>query len=76
MLLRTPKREFIEHLAFALSFAGQALVMWALNELLHSPDLVVWLLMALLQALLAVVMPNFIHRVFRPFFRPWHLQWS
>ncbi|WP_321283906.1 DUF4401 domain-containing protein [uncultured Vibrio sp.] len=64
ILLRTPRNEFIEHLALALSLAGQALVVYWIFD--HSPvvDALNWLWVMLFQAVLVVLMPNFIHRVF------------
>ncbi|MGD8576111.1 MAG: DUF4401 domain-containing protein [Thiohalophilus sp.] len=68
-VLRMPKNEFVEHLALAASLAGQFLFVWALFDILgwDNRQVLFWLLIALLQAVLAYVMPNFIHRVFSSF---------
>ena len=66
-ILRIPKNEFIEHLGLASSLAGQALVVFAIFDIASQDDKVAWLLVALLQAPLAVVMPSFVHRVFSSF---------
>jgi hypothetical protein len=62
-VLRIPKNEFFEHLALAMSIAGQALAVWAFYEILDTHGALLWALVALLQILLAVVMPNYVHRV-------------
>ncbi len=66
-ILRIPKNEFVEHLALAVSLAGQALVVFAIIEATDGDEKVAAILVALLQAALAVVMPNFVHRVFSSF---------
>lgn len=66
-ILRIPKNEFIEHLALAVSLAGQALVVVAIFKISNRNAEIAWLLVALLQVLLAVVMPSFVHRVFSSF---------
>ncbi|MEZ4601198.1 MAG: DUF4401 domain-containing protein [Syntrophotaleaceae bacterium] len=63
-VLRTPKNEFLEHLSLAVSLAGQGLVVFALVKAADGNEEIVWILLALLQALLAFVMPSFVHRVF------------
>jgi hypothetical protein len=67
-LLRMPKNEFVEHLVLAASLAGQILMGWAIFRFLEGNLTMIWVLLGLLQALLAVVMPNFIHRVFSAYF--------
>jgi uncharacterized membrane protein len=66
-LLRVRKNEFLEHLALAVSLAGQALVVFAIVEASDGNERVIWVLLAVLQVILAVVMPNFVHRVFSSF---------
>lgn len=63
-LLRISANEFIEHLGMAISLAGQVLIAYALFESSPPDDVTAWLLLALLQTILAVLMPNFVHRVF------------
>jgi hypothetical protein len=66
-LLRISTNEFVEHLALAVSLAGQALVVFALFDGSDLDSITVWLLVALMQISLALVMPNFVHRVFSSF---------
>ncbi len=66
-ILHGPKNEFVEHLALAVSLTGQALVIFAFFDTTGSDKEIAWLLVALLQAALALVMPNFVHRVFSSF---------
>lgn len=67
-VLRTPQNEFVEHLALALSLAGQALAVYALFQFSTGNDNNAFLLVALLQAMLALAMQNYIHRVLSSFF--------
>jgi uncharacterized membrane protein len=67
-ILRIPKNEFVEHLALAVSLAGQALVVFAIFDILNRNEKVAWLLVVLLQVPLAILMPNFVHQVFSSFF--------
>ncbi|MFT5697489.1 MAG: putative membrane protein [Desulforhopalus sp.] len=66
-VLRRSGNEFIEHLALALSLAGQALVVYAIFNFVRSSDNTAFLLVALLQVVLALVMHNYIHCVFSAF---------
>jgi uncharacterized membrane protein len=63
-LLKNNPHEFLEHLMLAVSLAGQALIAWAFfaNEWLGSP-LISWLTLFVLQSLLSVFMPHYVHRV-------------
>ncbi len=65
IILRIPKNEFFEHLGLAISMAGQGFLIFSIfyfNKTLS--DLTPWLLVALLHLTLAIIMPNFVHRVF------------
>ncbi len=64
-ILRIPKNEFFEHVALAVSLAGQALIAYGLFDGLTYKD--AWIFYALVQVALAIVMPNFVHRVFSSF---------
>lgn len=64
-ILRIPKNEFFEHVALAVSLAGQALIALSLFDGMN--DKVAWGVIALVQVVLAVLMPNFVHRVFSSF---------
>jgi len=67
VILRIPRNEFFEHLALAVSLAGQALIVFAIFEFWPRNEDIAWLLVALLQASLAIVMPSFVHRAFSSF---------
>lgn len=66
-LLRIRKNEFVEHLALAVSLAGQGLVTFAIFDIADPSEHIAWLLLTWLQALLAIAMPHFVHRVFSSF---------
>ena len=67
-LLRIKANEFLEHLALALSLAGQVLLVLAITSFFkYDREATVWLLIALVQLPLALFMPNFIHRLFSAF---------
>lgn len=66
-LLRISKNEFVEHLALAVSLAGQALIVFVLFDDSGLDRMMDWLLVALLQIFLTLVMPNFVHRIFSSF---------
>jgi len=63
-ILRMPKNEFFEHVALAISLAGQVLIIYSIFQIVDRESVVVWILVALLQSFLAVVIPSFVHRVF------------
>jgi uncharacterized membrane protein len=67
-VVRTAGNEFVEHLALALSLAGQALAVYAIFQFSGGNDNIALLLVALLQVMLALAMNNYIHRVFSSFF--------
>lgn len=62
-LLYRPKAEFFEHLGLALSLVGQVLIAFAGFDFPAVP----WDVLAIFQAFLVLVMPNFLHRVFSAF---------
>lgn len=66
-VLRLSKNEFAEHLALALSLAGQALIIFAIFDFTDYDESIAWFLVTLLQLLLTFLMPNFVHRVFSSF---------
>ncbi len=68
VILRIRKNEFFEHLALAVSLAGQALFVFAIFEFSNHNEKIAWMLVAILQVSLAMIMPNFVHRVFSSFF--------
>ncbi len=72
-ILRMPKNEFFEHLALAVSLAGQALIVMAIFDISTNSESMIWILISLLQIMLVIIMPNFIHRVFSSFFATYAL---
>jgi len=66
-ILRKPGKAFEEHLALAMSVAGQVIAMWALFNLSKNSDFIFWALVTALQASLAILMPNVLHRVLSSF---------
>jgi len=66
-ILRIPNNEFVEHLALAASLAGQALIAFSIIDFTNQDEKIAWLLVALLQVLLSLIMPSFVHRVFSAF---------
>lgn len=66
-ILRRPGNEFLEHLALAVSLAGQALIVLIIFRTGGTGVARTWAQVALLQAALAAVMPDFVHRVFSAF---------
>ena len=69
LLRRLGQNDFAAQFALAVSFAGQALFALGLIGLLghERPATTFWLLMALLQVVLAAVMPSSIHRLWSAF---------
>lgn len=63
-ILKAPQSEFFEHIALAVSLSGQALIAWALFEHLEYENEILWLVVAVIQLLLAWFMPSFLHRFF------------
>ncbi len=60
-----PRNDFIAQFGFAISLAGQALLLVGLAELAGDrPSAVTFLPMAAVEAALAFAVPNYIHRVF------------
>lgn len=66
-ILRVPKNEFFEHTGLAISLAGQALVVYSFvgGSLFgeHS-EYISWFFIGVFHTVLAIFMPNFVHRVF------------
>ncbi len=64
IILRIPKNEFFEHLGLAISMAGQGFLIFTVFYFNKTAfNLTPWLLVALLNVTLAVIMPSFVHRV-------------
>lgn len=62
-LLRMARGDVLEHMALAVSLAGQLLIAWGIVELWELSNSLWWLLFGL-QAMLALVMPSRVHRSF------------
>lgn len=63
-LLRAQRNAFQEHLGLAISLAGQGLVVFALMQVMDRSAASTYALVALFELALAILMPNFVHRVF------------
>lgn len=66
-LLARQDNEFLAHLALAVSLAGQALLMWGVVDALHESVQLCALILAIIEVVLTMIMPSFIHRVFSSF---------
>lgn len=62
-LLQAAKNEFLEHLALAVSLAGQALVIFGIFQLTHQRDDIAWVILTLFEIPIVLIIPNFVHRV-------------
>ncbi|HMC93021.1 MAG TPA: DUF4401 domain-containing protein [Allosphingosinicella sp.] len=56
-------QDFVEQLALAVSLAGQALIAYGLHEILHGGGAGLYFAFAVVEALLVLAIPNFLHRV-------------
>lgn len=70
-LFRRARSDVLEHLALAVSLAGQLLIAWALVEFWNASTYPFWSLLGWsllgLQCVLALVMPSQVHRTFSAF---------
>ena len=66
-IFRSQNKIFLEHFGFAVSLAGQVLILWSLFEHLRFGTTEFWGSVAVFQIFLAILMPNFVHRVFSSF---------
>jgi uncharacterized membrane protein len=63
-LLHAARTDFSAMFGFAVSLAGQALLAYGIARVFErTGDAVPWAAMALIEALLAIAMPNFVHRL-------------
>lgn len=67
---------FFEQLALAISLCGQFMIAWALFELFSLRETTVFILLACIQGTLALLMPNFLHRVLSSWFAMVALFWG
>lgn len=72
-VFRVNKNEFFDHLALAISLAGQAMICWSLITGFRHDHEIVWLLMGALQIALAVLIANSVHRGLCALFGVWSL---
>lgn len=56
------RQDFVEQLALAVSLAGQGLIAFGLGNLISGDDVPFYLVFALVEALLVLAIPNFLHR--------------
>lgn len=75
-ILNKARGDFVEQLALATSIAGQGLVIYVIFKSSGWGGAGAWSLTALLHAMLAIVMPNFIHRVFSSLFAAFSLSFA
>jgi len=68
VLLKNQKSDFFEHIGLSLSLAGQVLIIYGIVNISNSKEAVIWGALFLMQTSLALIMPNFIHRVLSAFF--------
>ncbi|WP_148253432.1 DUF4401 domain-containing protein [Aidingimonas lacisalsi] len=66
-LLRKTPGDFGEHLALAISLAGQGLAVWAVGTFLGGMSVGLWWAVLALQAVLAMAMPSSTHRILAAF---------
>ncbi|MCH4811707.1 DUF4401 domain-containing protein [Vreelandella neptunia] len=62
-LFRRARSDVLEHLALAVSLAGQLLIAWAAVAFWHESAYLFWSLLGL-QSVLALIMPSLVHRAF------------
>ena len=67
---------FLEQLALATSLCGQFMVGWALFDIFSIRETSAFLALAAFQCILAIVMPNFLHRVISTWFAMIALFWG
>ncbi|GAA0852966.1 DUF4401 domain-containing protein [Aliiglaciecola litoralis] len=67
-LLVSSDSEFVEHLGLAVSLAGQSLVAFALFFNSAVDESFSWFILAIVQCILAYLMPNYIHRMMSAYF--------
>jgi hypothetical protein len=67
-ILSAAANDFLQQFGLAVSFAGQALIVFGCGELLDWRGNGIWWLIALLQVVVAVVMPSFMQRLVAAFF--------
>jgi len=63
-MLRIAGNDFKEHLALAISLTGQACILFAIVQSSNNVEKNIWLQLAMMQGVLAVIMPHFVHRIF------------
>src|SRR5688572_7371472 len=71
VLFRAARSDFSSMFGFAVSFAGQALLAVGLFRIMESEhSTAAWAAMALIEVVLVIAMPNFIHRLASAFAAP------
>ena len=67
-LFQEKQSDFLEHFLLALSMTGQVLIIFSMANILNSYAQTLFLFVAIFQAFLMWVMPNYTHRVLSSFF--------
>lgn len=67
MLDKQQSKDFANQFVLAVSFAGQALITYGLLDWSNAKNLLAWIFIALVQAVLAFIMPNSLHRTWSAF---------
>lgn len=67
MLDKQQGKDFANQFALAISFAGQALIVYGLFDWSNTKNTFVWIVLAVIQSALAFIMPNSLHRVWSAF---------
>ncbi|WP_067867546.1 GDYXXLXY domain-containing protein [Neptuniibacter marinus] len=75
-IFRNDKTPFLEQLGLAISLCGQFMVAWGIFTVFSISDSSAFLILALFQGALALIMPNFLHRVFSSWFAMVALFWG
>lgn len=67
-ILNQEKNDFLEHLGLAVSLAAQVIIVITLFRYFKGDNTTAWLILAVVQSVLAWLMPNYIHRLFSSYF--------
>ncbi|EAR61251.1 GDYXXLXY domain-containing protein [Neptuniibacter caesariensis] len=70
-----PQSVFIGQLVLATSLCGQLMVAWALFDLFDFKEIYAYLFLGSYQAVLALIMPNYLHRVLSTWFGVLAFSW-
>jgi uncharacterized membrane protein len=68
MILNLDSNDFLEHLGLAVSLAAQVIIVITLFRYFKGDNITAWFILAMVQSVLAWLMPNYIHRLFSSYF--------